>query len=284
MEFDEIRRLVIVAMFSDDQLMEHFALKGGNALTIVHKLAGRTSVDVDLSMGGDFAEDFNAVGDRIRRALTARFDSAGFAVFDFKFIKKPEVVQPGHNPRWGGYVAEFKVIEKAKFVQFGHNEQELRKNSFVIGPSQQRVFRVDISKFEFCDPKVAVELDDFTIYVYTLPMLAFEKLRAVCQQLPEYADRGYKTARARDFYDIFRIVNYRHVNLTSPENLSLIVPIFAAKAVPLDFLGRISGQREFHRPDWDSVILTTSEKLKPFDYYFDFVVTLVRELQAAGIK
>src|SRR5262249_25138697 len=151
-------------------------------------------------------------------------------------------------------------------------------NSFVVGPHQRRIFRVDISRFEFCEPKIAVELDDFTIYVYTLPMLALEKLRAICQQLPEYTLRGRKTARARDFFDIHRIVS-RGVDLTTPENLELIEAIFAAKDVPLDFLNKISTQREFHRPDWDAVVLSTSEVLQPYDYYFDFVERLIDQLQ-----
>ena len=37
-------------------------------------------------------------------------------------------------------------------------------------------------------------------------MIAIEKLRATCQQMPEYGIRGAATQRARDFYDIHLIV------------------------------------------------------------------------------
>jgi predicted nucleotidyltransferase component of viral defense system len=284
MDFSEIRRLVIIAMFSDDQLMEQFVLKGGNALNIVHKLGERTSIDIDLSMAGDFDCDLETVSERIFKALSARFDSAGLHVFDYKFTKRPEVVREGVNPNWGGYLAEFKLIEKTKSSSLNGKIEAMRKNSTVIGPSQRRVFRVEISKNEFCEPKMTAELDDFTIYVYTLPMLAIEKLRAICQQLPEYPMRGYKTARARDFFDIYRIVRLGKVDLTIEENRRLIAPIFAAKEVPIKFLARIAGQREFHRPDWDAVVLSTSERLEPFDYYFDFVVALIETLQSSGIE
>ena len=35
MDFDQIRRLTIVALFSDDELSERLVLKGGNALSLV---------------------------------------------------------------------------------------------------------------------------------------------------------------------------------------------------------------------------------------------------------
>jgi hypothetical protein len=55
--------------------------------------------------------------------------------------------------------------------------------------------------------------------------------------------------------------------------------IFAAKEVPLEFLQLIAAQREFHRPDWDSVRLSiSSDNLKEFDFYFDFVVEEVASL------
>ena len=49
-----------------------------------------------------------------------------------------------------------------------------------------------------------MELDDYTIYVYSPTMIAIEKLRAICQQMPEYALQRRPSARARDFYDIYR--------------------------------------------------------------------------------
>src|SRR6201984_2656483 len=109
-------------------------------------------------------------------------------------------------------------------------------------------------------------------------MLAVEKLRAICQQLPQYELRGYPTARARDFYDIYRIVNDRGVDLCTAGNSQLFSPIFAAKKVPLSFLSLVSGERESHRPDWDAVINAATEELREYDYYFDFVLSLIEKL------
>lgn len=57
-----IKRLVVIAMFSDDELMERFVLKGGNAIDLAYQLGWRASVDIDLSMADDFRpEDIGAV-------------------------------------------------------------------------------------------------------------------------------------------------------------------------------------------------------------------------------
>jgi hypothetical protein len=52
LDLAEIRRLVVIAMFSDDVLMDKFVLKGRNALDIVHKLGARRSLNIDLSIPG----------------------------------------------------------------------------------------------------------------------------------------------------------------------------------------------------------------------------------------
>ena len=133
-------------------------------------------------------------------------------------------------------------------------------------------FTIEISKHEYCQGKVEAELDGYTIYVYSPAMIAIEKLRAICQQMPEYTPVRNKRARARDFYDIVSILTEAGVDLSTPENLDLARHIFAAKDVPLSFIARIPEQREFHRPDWLSVKDTVSGELREYDHYFDAVV------------
>lgn len=53
----EIRKLVIISLFSDDDLMDIFVLKGGNALDIAHDINSRASVDIDISIESDFSQD-----------------------------------------------------------------------------------------------------------------------------------------------------------------------------------------------------------------------------------
>src|SRR4029077_10660432 len=129
-----------------------------------------------------------------------------------------------------------------------------------------------ISKYEFCVGKRETELDDYTISVYTPEMLAIEKLRAICQQMPDYHQRSHPTPRARDFYDIHSVITGANLDLRTSANLQLTRDIFAAKTVPLILLSKISEHREFHKQDWPAVEVTVSGKLEEFDFYFDFII------------
>ena len=277
-----IRRLVIIAMFSDDVLFRKLVLKGGNAISLVYRYGARGSLDVDFSIEGEF-EDTEDVAKRIARALTDRFDAAGFVVFDYEFGPRP-LIPAADNPKWGGYRIKFKIIERDKHHRFDGDPEAVRRNATVIGPSQQRTFTIDISKWEFCEGKTETQLEEFTIYVYTPPMLAIEKIRAICQQMPEYAIRVAKTARARDFYDVHVIVEESKIDLADQENLELATQIFAAKEVPLQLMGLMEKYREFHRQDWPSVEATVGPELRPFDFYFDFVLGIVKKLESLWIK
>jgi hypothetical protein len=92
---------------------------------------------------------------------------------------------------------------------------------------------------------------------------------------------NWASARARDFYDIHLIASMTAMSFNSIENLELVRHIFAAKEVPLGLLGKIEEQREFHRPDWDSVKTSSNdEELAEFDTYFDFVVEKANSMKA----
>ena len=70
------------------------------------------------------------------------------------------------------------------------------------------------------------------------------------------------------------------MSLNSPESLDIVRQIFAAKEVPLRLLGKIKDQKEFHRPDWDSVKASSNDdKLSEFDDYFDFVAEQVNSIE-----
>lgn len=282
MDLAEIRRIVITAMFSDDVLFQQLTLKGGNALNLVYDLGSRSSVDVDLSLETDFANIDDSRG-RIFKALKARFAEAGITVFDEKFSKRP-LKQKDGSERWGGYQIEFKLLETERFEAWKDDLDRSRREALVIGSGERRVFEIQISKYEYCHGKVQTEFQDYSIFVYTPEMIVAEKLRAICQQMPEYRLRGYRTARARDFYDIHSTITALGIKLGSEENKELVCNIFAAKEVDTELISKIPDQREFHRPDWVSVVLTTSGHLETFDFYFDFVVSQTQLLESLWKK
>lgn len=279
LDFQGVRRLAITALFSDDILFEKIVLKGGNALNLALGLSDRTSLDLDFSIENDF-DDVEDVRARISTALERRFNGAGYAVFDFKFERKPNEPREGTSPRWGGYMISFKLMAQEKYLGLADNIDAIRRDSLVVGPGQQRVFSIDLSKCEYVRGKRKVELDDYAVYVYSSEMIAVEKLRAICQQMPDYTLNRNPRARARDFFDIHLIVSKTAVQLTLDENLDLTRQVFAAKEVPLGLLRKIGEFREFHRPDWDSVKNATKTQLKEFDFYFEFVVDIANSMKA----
>jgi hypothetical protein len=282
-DFEQTRRRTITALFSDDKLLDLIVLKGGNAIRLVHRLSSRTSLDLDFSLERDFA-DLEEAKTRMFKALKGRFSAVGLIVFDEKFARRPGTQEKDQQKWWSGYSLSFKLIDRQKHAALGGDVEAIRRESLEIGPDHLRVFTVDFSSFEYCVGKTEVELDDYAIYVYSPPMIAIEKLRAICQQMPEYALRRYPRPRARDFFDIHELIVNANVCFGSPENLVLAERIFEAKRVPLELIPTIAAQQEFHRPDWPAVQASVPAHLKSYDYYFEFVVEQASALEPLWVK
>ena len=232
-----------------------------------------------FSLETDF-EDLDRSRTRIFRALRDRFDSHGYAVFDERLQPKPRLEGPDERPWWGGYELCFKIIEKSKFQRLSPEKRSL--DAETTGPGQRRVFTVDLSKNEYTIGKRSFELENYTIYVYSLEMVVVEKLRAICQQMREY-EFGRGRARARDFYDIHLVLTSTSIDIASAENVELLRQVFAVKQVPLELLRLVGEYREFHRPDWPAVVNSAAADLEEYDVYFDLVIGQVNRLQALWI-
>jgi predicted nucleotidyltransferase component of viral defense system len=284
MNFEEIRRLTITALFSDDMLFEQLVLKGGNAMSLVLGISQRASLDLDFSLERDF-DDLQDVQARMERALASRFAPFKFVPFDVKLLPKPSNIDESRVPWWGGYRLEFKLVDEPRYQRLKSNLEQLRREATPVGPKQLKVFTVDLSKWEYTEGKTRTEMDSYTIYVYTPAMIALEKVRALCQQMVDYPLTGRtRHPRARDFYDIYAVVTNTSFRFDAPEAVALAKEIFAAKEVPLLLLGKIKDQREFHRADWPSVQTSTSGPLEDFDFYFDFVLREIEPLHALWME
>lgn len=223
-----IRRLIIVAMFSDDSLMAQLVLKGGNALNLVYGYGSRGSLDVDFSIEEDFV-DIAGTSKKIFTALRSRLSAAGYAIFDEGLTQRPTAVEGQANPRWGGYEIEFKMLEMPKFERISADLERARREALIAGPLEKRIFRIQISRFEYCTGKQEEFLDDYTIFVYSPAMIVAEKIRALCQQLPEYPLRRNPAPRARDFYDIHAVILETGLELGNQAFIELVGNMFAAK-------------------------------------------------------
>ena len=280
---EKVKRLGVQAMFSDDELLDELVLKGGNAMALVHRLSARASVDLDFSMSHDFPDGIEVVQARIEKALKTTFRDNGFEVFDLKMAENPKAISEDMADFWGGYGVEFKLITADIFKLHSADIESLRKHALSIG--QGKKFLIDISRFEYTLDKQQVDFDGYRIYVYSPEMIVCEKLRAICQQMPEYgpiikrARAG--SARARDFIDIHVLVDALKLDLTSEKNKQMLARMFELKKVPLSFLGHIAAYYDFHRADFPAVQATmvAGANVRDFDFYFNFTQDLVNSLK-----
>ena len=279
---DQIKKWAVQALFSDDNLMNQLVLKGGNAMALIHKISSRASVDLDFSLRDDFA-DLAAVAMRLEQLLAETFRANGFEVFDFRMQEKPKAISLDLASFWGGYDVEFKLSDSAVFAKHTSNLEQLRRTAVMLGKGPK--FEIDISRFEYTEGKEASDELGLRIFVYSTLMIVCEKLRAICQQIPDYGPiikrKRPDGARARDFVDIHLLMTKCKLNLQDEKAQTLLREMFAIKRVPLAFLGQIEHHRDTHRVDFPSVQSTVSPdfKLESFDVYFDFVLALVAQLK-----
>ena len=280
-----LKRRTIIAMFSDDELMEVLVLKGGNALDLIHGVVVRSSIDLDFSVEVDLPEPGREkMRARFERLLVTALREDGYQAFDVQLHVRPPELSDDLKGFWGGYRLEFKILELEKYAALAGNLEAARRNATPVSHDQSRTFKIDISRVEYCAPKQRKELDGYTIYVYSPLMIACEKIRAICQQMPEYkaiVRSSHATARARDFFDIYALVERFGLDLGSAESLETVRQMFAVKRVPRRLIGEILTYRDFHRQGFASVRATVKPgvKLRDFDFYFDYVLALTEKLK-----
>lgn len=285
-QLEAIKRAAIVAMFADDELMDVLVLKGGNAMDIVHQVNSRASVDLDFSMKDDL--DHEAVLPGLQRALETTFDLQGYLAFDIKLLVRPGRMPDELASFWGGYLVEFKLISKKRADEVRRDIEQMRREAIRLGEGPK--FTIDISRHEYVEHKEAHELDGYTIYVYSPAMIVCEKLRAICQQMPEYGQIIQRSSlgnqRARDFIDIDALVKKFGIDLSTAESRQMVEQMFAAKRVPLAYLSNILETRDFHALGYNEVraAMKPGVRVEPFDHYFDFVMNEVKKLEALWNK
>lgn len=267
-----IKMLSIRALVSDRELLETLVLKGGNALELGYDVTTRASFDLDFSMEGDFTEvAIRNLRQRIETLLVEEFTKKGLVPFDITIIEKPK---ENKVKIWKGYLLEFKVMHQSDFEK---TPEKLRPGrAIAVMPNNSTKFSIDISSYEYVETKTKVEKDGTIFYIYTPEMLILEKLRALCQCLPEYKDviaTAKEKGRARDFFDIYSLCQSFRFDPINEENLVLLSNIFHSKKVPLTFLPLLKEDHfiERQKADWPQVEATLNDKPEPFEFYKSFL-------------
>jgi hypothetical protein len=282
---EDFKRLVIVAIFSEPNLRQSLVLKGGNLLDMVYGISSRPSKDIDLSMCGEL-QNPEETRCAIERSLQSTFGEHGYVVFDVTLTEEPPSPTDDMRDFWGGYRIYFKIIKKKQYDRLDNDLEPIRKRATPLRAGGSTKFPIEISKYEYCDGKEERSLDGCTIYVYTPAMLVCEKLRAICQQMPEYAQVVPRTGRprGRDFLDIHTVTEFFRIDFISSGFHDVLRSMFEVKRVPLRLLGLIatSDVREFHRPDFISIVDTVKPdaEVQSYEFYYEYVVAKCRSLES----
>lgn len=281
---DFVKCTTLIALVSNDELMDQLVLKGGNALDLIYGISTRASMDLDFSVPSDLGSP-EALQAKIETLLTSTFAERDLVPFDVLVEDVPPHLSEDLKHFWGGYNVEFKLIATDQHVKYRGDKEALRRHSKAIGPNGSPKFKIDISRHETCEGRVPKEIDNYRIFVYSPEMIVAEKLWAICQQMPEYGPvvkRTRPTApRAKDFVDIHNVCARFSIDFSTETVGDLIRRTFRKKQVPLPLLPRIMDYREFHSHGFQAVKDTVKPgiELLEFDAYFDFVISVCDDLK-----
>jgi len=127
---ERVKRLTLVALFSEDELVQTLVLKGGNALSLAHNVASRASFDLDFSMEGQFdPSDLERIRARIESRLKQTFHPEGYVAFDVTLEPKPEIITTEMEAFWGGYDLQFKLIPRMRYDELDGRLDAIRREA-----------------------------------------------------------------------------------------------------------------------------------------------------------
>lgn len=284
MDADDIRLTVVKAIFSVPKLEDILTLKGGNAMKL-QGLTDRQSQDLDFSIKENIRLSIEQDGPLFLKILQKEFNQLGYQVIGFRFEEKPSKRKRITPPFWGGYQIEFSIVSNNVLKHL--SEAQLKNiNAYAesIEDGKKRL-QIDLSFDEYTDPRIKNTIDSVDIYLYSPIMIIYEKIRASCQQLPDYT-LGMNKKRARDLFDIYSILtNIMHVQLyddiLNPDNIYIIRKMFALKGVSIELIPKIEDIKENLREDYESSVIPQiprNHSTPDFDYLFAFNYELFMKL------
>ena len=266
-------------MFSDPDLVNLLVLKGGAAVDLIHHINARSSIDIDFSLPSTLPYEDDEAAEKLSAGLSDSLLKGGYQIIDFKLKKVPPGISPDLLAFWGGYKVEFKVVTCEDFNMYQSDPVKLSKLGLHFGAKGKMT--IDISMYEFCQDKIEAEIEGHRIFAYSKQMIICEKLRAICQQHPEYCKqtKSHSAARARDFVDIVMLQNTLDEDFVSEENLKMLREFFQAKQVPLELMFQLEETRILHEGDYQSVRDSSTVELENFDFYYQVVTALIQRIK-----
>lgn len=276
MTIEEVLREVIIAIYSSPRLAKLLILKGGSAMRMFDDLRSRLSFDADFSIEKPLKR-VAPVKNEMKKCLTSRFSAHSFDIIDFHFDRRPKAENRDFPAWWGGWRCEFKLVSRK---HRGKSLDAKRRFALKPEPSPSPKITIDLSEHEYCGKKRTKTVDGSKIQAYSKEMLVLEKLRAICQQHPEYPYRRERKNRARDFYDIYALTIYASGEFIA-RCKQHVKAVFAAKEVGLWLLRALWDDYDFideFRRGFELVKNTVSGKVEDFETYLEHVRFLVQDI------
>ena len=280
MEVDEVIEICLTGLYKEDVFNDTLYLKGGQALRIKEDLKSRFSADIDFSTPSKI-ELPDLFFKNLVDALSNEFSARGYHLFDFKPERRPKF-RPNDMPDfWGGWLVTFKFIENKNKTLPLENK---RKQAIIPRGALSQTIDFDISEYEYCGSVEKVKVKSINVSVYSRVLLLVEKIRAICQQHPDYKLKG-NDSRARDYYDIeklwSKVIQEKNEKLFLEECSKHIHNVFDAKQVDFGLLDKIflDDFVEIQRSGWSSVVATVSDKIQNFDYYNENLKLIISEIK-----
>ena len=276
MKIEEVITQTIVSIYSSARLSKLLILKGGGAMRLFDGLDARLSIDADFSVKGALGET-DPTFREMCRCLSETFGAQGYDLVDFKATRRPKRARKDFPEWWGGWACEFKLVGRR------HRRKSVetkRRNALIPEGSNSPKIVIDLSEHEYCGKQRARTLRGTRIHAYSREMLVLEKLRAICQQHPEYRYRQQTKNRARDFYDIHSLTV--DIDNTFIHRCQFhLEAVFRAKEVPLWILHALWEGDVFideFRRGFDQVKGTVRGNVADFDVYLEHVRFLVKDI------
>jgi len=279
MRIDEVISETIFAIYRTPQVSRRLFLKGGSAMRLFDNLKSRLSIDADFSIVRSIDHErrfFSAIKSSVGKA----FRKLKFDVIDFKWEQRPRNRGPERPKWWRGWVCQFKLVA---FAHRGSSIEVKRRNALVPEGANSSVITIEISEHEYCGEKRTKTIRGVRILGYSRELLVLEKIRAICQQNPQYTYRVSKN-RARDFYDIHELTTHG-AGMAFRGSEGLIKKVFDAKEVPLHFLAALWDNAfiDEQRRGFDEVKDTVTGPVSDFDVYVEHLRFLVQEIYPSGV-
>jgi predicted nucleotidyltransferase component of viral defense system len=279
MNIEEVITQTIIAIYSNPSSSKTLFLKGGSAMRLFDNLTSRLSIDADFSVNADIDDESKFFRD-LKSSVGAGFRKKGFDIIDFEWNRKPKKIREKYPAWWGGWLCEFKLVS---FQHRGKLIETKRRNALIPNGSNTSKVTVEISKHEYCGKKRTKIIQGVKIFGYSRELLVLEKIRAICQQHPDYVYRSSKN-RARDFYDIYELTANIDDGFISRCSY-LIEKVFRAKEVPLEILASL-WEIDFideQRRGFDAVKDTVTGEIYDFDVYVEHLRFFVKDVYLEAV-